>query len=363
MPVTIQRRDIPEIRDAILAAFPKYSRLKTGVQSVLKSIAPATEESAESTHLPLPNKGIYAQRVWDLVENWESFGRTADLIGGLARIVPNPQLRTVERRLLQMISIPVGITELQGFVYDCLGHEPALCWLDKLRARMNCVCRIDALGFNPPGLGTGFLIRRDLVLSAYHVVEHVESRPLLAETVHCRFDCFDEKAATTTKGGRLVKLMWPGWFRAKSVPGPLEKYPGGAEPTAAELDFVLLRLAEPAGDDTIGASGKRDVIPLATTLPAEGHPLLVLQHPNRAALRLSFGSITGSNQAGTRLRHSAATEQGASGAPCLNQQLELMGLHNAARYPSHGALASYNTAVPIALIIADLAGKGERLGA
>jgi hypothetical protein len=363
MTISISQTNILAVRDAVLSAFPRYTDLKPVLQGLLKTLLPAETDSTERNKLRLISKEPYEGCVWRLVETWNAHGRIADLIGGLLRIVPNPQLRLLERHLLRMLPISSGITELQGFLRDGLGHEPALCWLERLRARMRCVCRIDALGFNPPGLGTGFLIQQDLVLSAYHVVEQVTTQPLLAENLHCRFDCVDELAASTPKGGRLVKLMVPGWSRAKSPPGPSEQYPGGAEPSKRELDFVLLRLTEPAADDPVGESGKRGVIPLAKTALDKDHPLLVLQHPNRAALRLSIGSVIGRNGKGTRLHHSAATEQGASGAPCLNQQLELVALHNAARYNTRGALAEYNTAVPIPLITEDLARHGLRLGA
>jgi S1-C subfamily serine protease len=140
----------------------------------------------------------------------------------------------------------------------------------------------------------------------------------------------------------VVPLSLPQAVRAKSPAGGVELTAGGGEPTPNELDFALLKLEIPI-----------DAEPLRVSAGAASvnHTIVVLQHPRRAPLRIAFGRITGFNPTGTRLRHNAATERGSSGAPCLNEDLDVVGLHNATRYPVTGPLADYNTAVPMQSLV------------
>jgi S1-C subfamily serine protease len=244
---------------------------------------------------------------------------------------------------------------LQGIVAEHLTHVNAAEWVTTLLQRMRAVCRIDFNGFEPPGVGTGFLVRRDLVLTAYHVVERLISRAgsidaaLFAETAFCRFEYLNDG----DRAGTVVKFMRPQWRMASSPPGGIEKIVGGAEPGENELDFALIRL-----DRDVEA----EPFAFATTGAVEPDPLIVLQHPRRAPLRVAFGQMTAFNPNGTRLRHNAGTEAGSSGAPCLNQTLEVVGLHNATRYLPHGVLADYNTAVPILRIEQALLAKNIHIG-
>jgi hypothetical protein len=92
--------------------------------------------------------------------------------------------------------------------------------------------------------------------------------------------------------------------------------------------------------------------------------LWLFQHPQddtdltrrrQLPMKLADGKVLGFVGGGIRLRHDAKTLPGSSGAPCCNAQLTPVALHHAGDprdWPGyHG---SYNQAVPLALIVADL---------
>jgi hypothetical protein len=66
----------------------------------------------------------------------------------------------------------------------------------------------------------------------------------------------------------------------------------------------------------------------------------------RARLKLSFGTVLGFDTTGTRVRYDTDTDFGSSGAPCFNEGLELVAMHQMAE-PSRpgGRVAKCNQGV------------------
>lgn len=343
MPVKLKPAEIARVSNAIIGTFPDPAQLRSALQPILGTVGP--EAGAD---LDLPG-GAYFHSAWKLVEKWNARGLITDLVGGLRRAAPHsPDFKRLQREWFSTTSADTETVELQGFVKPWLGHLPADAWLDELRRRMRAVCRVEFAGYDPPGVGTGFLIDKNLVLTAHHVVEMMSRQPLLADDAICRFECLND----VDKCGVAVRLRRPKFREDESPPGGNELTPGGAEPTPDELDYSLLRL-----EHSIDA----EPFHVAPAAAAIDDPIVVLQHPRRAPLRISLGRVSGFNAGQTRLKHGAATEKGSSGAPCLNQDLQLVGLHNAARYSIGNELADYNTAVPISPIATAVAAKGFRL--
>jgi S1-C subfamily serine protease len=342
MPVKLQLNELVSMRDAILGTFPSHDQVANLVDGLCGDL------DYSDPCLALPS-GIFKNAVWQLVTTWNARGLIANLIGGLARAAPfSPDLSNILVHKLR--SLPaVETAALQGLVSDRLPHLNAVEWLNTISSRMCAVCRVDFNAFSSPGVGTGFLVSPDLILTAHHVVENLNPGQLLVETAACRFEYLNDSNRT----GKVVPFMLPQWRVAFSLPGGIEKSAGGAEPGPDELDFALVRL-----DREVGVEPFRFASDAAKT----DDPCIVLQHPRRAPLQVAFGQVTAFNATGTRMRHNAGTEAGSSGAPCLNQKLEVIALHNATRYPPHGALADYNTAVPILRIKALLDSKNIAIG-
>jgi hypothetical protein len=111
------------------------------------------------------------------------------------------------------------------------------------------------------------------------------------------------------------------------------------------LDYALLRLSSPAGT-------RRGWIDIKSDAPKPGPnaPLLIVQHPAAAPLKLAMDTeaVIGEMFGGLRLRYRTNTDHGSSGAPCLAMDWSLVALHHLGD-PALGP-PIFNQGVPIGLI-------------
>jgi hypothetical protein len=199
-----------------------------------------------------------------------------------------------------------------------------------------------------------------LVLTNWHVLKRVIEAPPAAKELRFRFDLLDSAAAADA-AGRVARAKANGSPVLRSSPAAGVELPGGSgEPTIQQLDYALVRLDERVGDDPAPGPGTRGHIGLKKTIPAAtaGSALMVLQHPLRGELQFAIGTLLGPNETGSRLRHTASTQDGSSGSPVLDASLAAIALHNGTRPGTPRSAQEFNTAVPLAHIIADLAGAG-----
>jgi hypothetical protein len=213
--------------------------------------------------------------------------------------------------------------------------------------------------------GTGFLFGGpDVVMTNYHVMEAVikgenkektaEGHSAKAKNVQCRFDLKRTSNGTVLNPGVTFKLA-DDWLIDQSPNYPLDQLPPNDH-----LDYALIRLASPAGDDTVGqknnqAGEKRGYIslPSAHFNPAKGSGLSIMQHPQGLPLKLVLDSdgVMGLNENATRLRYKTNTEKGSSGSPCFTFKWELVALHHSGDPdfdPAHKP--TYNEGIPMTAI-------------
>ena len=119
--------------------------------------------------------------------------------------------------------------------------------------------------------------------------------------------------------------------------------------------MLLIRLAEPVGQDPLSGA-LRGHVPIDESENAGQHlsPLVVLQHPLGASLQVCLGAFDQPNANGTRLAHTATTQTGSSGSPCLSMELKAVGLHN-------GGTGGRNSAIPLPLIVESINKNGTVL--
>jgi hypothetical protein len=229
-------------------------------------------------------------------------------------------------------------------------------WSQKLSEISAQVCQILLHG---QPLGTGFLVGPDLVLTAYHLVEHAGPKSDLA----CRFD-YSVAPDRTVFMGITVPVHKEGWLADYSpyAQSDLSETPTEILPTQDQLDYALLRLERKFAEEplTQGAqtpeARRRGFLPLPEMDPAVvflDAPLLILQYPHGQPLKVAMDTNTALawNGNGTRLRYRTQTEAGSSGAPCFDFEWNLLALHHAGR-------PTYSEGVPIARIRRRLAAKG-----
>jgi SLOG cluster2/Trypsin-like peptidase domain/Effector-associated domain 1 len=230
-----------------------------------------------------------------------------------------------------------------------------------------CVCAVEDIN---GGRGTGWLVAPDIVITNYHVVEKFINGQATAADLRCRFDFKVMDGASSA--GRSVKLAnGNAWCIASRPFGPSDFSASATEWERHQLDYALLRLAEPVGDQPVGENSEVDA-PKRGWITIQSHPpmvekgdrIWVFQHPQddsdprkrrQLPMKLADGRVLGFAGAGIRLRHDASTLKGSSGSPCCNIQLVPVALHHAGDprdWPDyHG---EYNQAIPLALIVADL---------
>lgn len=222
-----------------------------------------------------------------------------------------------------------------------------------LAAHSRRVCRIQ-FGHTP--MGTGFLIGRDLVLTNHHVLTAVFNGQVAATQVRCVFDVIGPEGSTPTRACALAAT----WDVAHSPPSSVDLLadPKTKDPGMDELDFAVVRLAEPVGDDA-GSAGPRGWLSLPDTFYVQrGDPLVILQHPRGQALHVAVDTeaILAVNGSENRVRYRTNTEPGSSGSPCFDLSLKmLLALHHSG---DPGFRPIYNEGIPIHRIRQRLSAAG-----
>ncbi|MFO0614789.1 MAG: serine protease [Polyangiaceae bacterium] len=178
------------------------------------------------------------------------------------------------------------------------------------------VCRI--MASSPTGMthvGTGFLIDKNHVLTAQHVLAQI--RKLRADA-KCVFE-----------GEPAIKAE----ERLSRPPSVADTRPGAPAPVASELDFALLRLASPSSCRPLELGDS----------PGPAAPVSVLHYPGKLAeLAISAGTTSHASTP-LRTRYDASTEGGSSGAPVVDGQGRVVAIHHAGSV-SHPGL---NQGIPI----------------
>lgn len=231
----------------------------------------------------------------------------------------------------------------------------------------SCVCAVED---TDGGLGTGWLVAPDLVITNYHVVEKFLEGGAAATDLRCRFD-FKVMDGAIQAGRRVQLASGNRWCIASRPYGPSDLSASATEWEPHQLDYALLRLAEPVGDQPIGEKSetgapKRGWITVQSNPPTiqRGDRIWLLQHPQddsdparrrQLPMKLADGKVVGFAGAGIRVRHDARTLKGSSGSPCCNVELVPVALHHAGDprdWPAYRG--EYNQAIPLAQIVADL---------
>jgi V8-like Glu-specific endopeptidase len=296
-----------EIREALVAAFPMPKDLRMLTDDVL--------------NVPLQNvTGInndMETMVFDLIGWAQARGRLTELVIGAAAVNSGAApLQTLASQFQFVAAVP---GEVERIVLADVPFENVGQWLDTLSRLRRAVCRVEPQPSpDISGYGTGFLVAPDVVMTNFHVIQpFLKSK---TDSVVVRFDYETGPDGVTVSGGRTCRLAAE-W---RLIDSPLK-----------ELDFALVRLAEPAGEDAV-AGGKRGALRLVRKTLSAGSPLIILQHPDAKPLKLAIGSVVNPDAAPNRVSYTVNTEPGSSGSPCFNTGLDLVALHHWGSEPNRG---------------------------
>lgn len=217
----------------------------------------------------------------------------------------------------------------------------------------SCVCKIES---NGNALGTGFLIGADLVMTNYHVMQRVIDDPSLSGGICCRFD-YKMLRDGSRQAGVEFPLHLSEWNVCFSKYSGAEKrgQPDAELPTVDELDYSVIRLAEPAGEKPIGpGTSARGWVRFPEELPQLNPPvpMIIAQHPDGAPMKLAMDTngVKSVNGNGTRVRYDTTTEPGSSGSPCFSFDWTPFALHHYGDPSSDFNGPQFNQGVPFAMI-------------
>ena len=243
------------------------------------------------------------------------------------------------------LSPPSGGPGLQRIVKPKLPFLNIQVWLDRFETIKRQVCRVEV---DQAGIGTGFLVGPDAVLTNWHVVREARRRGA-ADKLACRFD-YRRLTDNTVDPGTLLPVTAVLDERPCSA-AELTANPDDPAPQPGELDYALLHLSSPTPD--------RGALRLVDPPPAgAGASLIIVQHPEGDPLRFAIDTdaVQGLVHDGLRLRYATNTAPGSSGSPCFDLDWNLLALHHLGD-PRAGPV-TFNQGIPIGLIRASVAERG-----
>jgi hypothetical protein len=202
-------------------------------------------------------------------------------------------------------------------------------------------------------VGTGVLVREDLVLTAAHVIGN--QALTAAKSIAIVFDSEERPGRSQAETGIKVPVAHIVWG---SPPTRAEEMGTAGEDWNApleNLDFALLQLAMsvpvPAAWGAVAKNSARGYYLLhLETYPFESASTLMLaQYSLGGFLKLSYINHPPQvNSAGTRIRYRCNTGLGSSGAPIVDTRGTLVAIH-------HGSGGGVNEGIPISAIARNLA--------
>lgn len=180
-------------------------------------------------------------------------------------------------------------------------------------------------------VGTGFLVGdRNYLLTCYHCIKgSIQCNTL---TASFNYELDENSNGRTAQNYGCVRIVCQD----------------------SALDYTLIEL----DGDAVATYGS---LPLIASTLSDGDPLRVIQHPGGRRKEISVAGCYVWNAVApnpTRFEHECDAEGGSSGSPVLNEDLNVVGLHNGSGIgdvcPNRGVLMKY--------IVADIAAKGVDIG-
>ncbi len=347
--------DIEALSQALRKAFP--------IQRLRELFAFRLDKRLEDYSLG----GDYKEVIFDVIMAAEAEGWTAELVVVARQSNPgNAALQACAERVHLGASTPT----LERIVK---ADNPFLD-VERFRTRLGRietqVCRIEIPTPRGTAYGTGFLVAPDVLVTNHHVMDVVIGGQVRPEAALFRFD-YKRLSNDVVTEGVVFRLAPDDWLVDASPPSPVdaEREPKSGVPNPDELDYAIVRLTDapgshPAGDRADPSAPARGWIDCSRSMPATPQsPLLIMQHPSAAPLKLALDmrAVVGQNANGTRLTYNVNTEGGSSGAPCFDANWDLVALHHSGD-PNFdpGHQATYNEGIPIGAILQLLEARGKR---
>ena len=256
-----------QLTEALEQAYPSYQQLEMMVRHRLD----LNLQSVSSSF----NKLNYV--AFELIKSRQAAGELLRLVAAAQASQPNnPRLAAVASALGLAADAPPR-AELEKIVKKTSVPFDIAVWRERMAAREVCVCRMEVPVAGGTSFGTGFLVGPDLVLTNHHVIDGVTDPAAIV----VRFDYKARAGGGTISPGVEVHLAAE-WLVDSSPHSPvdLEGLPKQGVPDPEQLDYALLRLADPVGDAAdSGREGGRARRPATRLDRAADEALAVCREP------------------------------------------------------------------------------------
>jgi len=347
-----KRTDLLEkevLKEAMLRAYPDKPSLN-GLIRGLFGIAPHAVHKSELS---------LVHRSWEVVDWADGKMRIKELVEFIVR--RNPELAPILRSFDLEVELSPdvafqgssGLDNLERSTADQNGTFRYGPLLEQSIAIRGQVCYISG-----SKTGTGFLVAADLVLTNYHVVQNEVVGLKPPSELLLRFDYLSE----FDRGIGVRVAATSEWCVARSPYAPGDAVEAGRAPAVSELDYALLRLADPVGRTRTRDNRERGWIELSQLkpVPRVNQTVNVIQHPNNEPLSFAAGRSSGITANGLRFHYQAETKGGSSGSPVFAADMSVVGLHQAGAPGNQNEPGEYNQGIPLGLIMSDLESKRLR---
>ena len=309
----------------------------------------------------------YKEIMFEVITAAEAEGWTAELIQAARE--SNPGSAALQA-LAQEVDLASAPSTLERTIKERNPYLDVEIFRTRLGQLETQVCRIEIPTPKGTVFGTGFLLGPEVVMTNHHVMDIVISGKAKPEAAIFRFD-YKRLSDAVLSEGAVYKLATADWLIDSSPPSDVDskREPKPGVPKPDELDYAIVRLQGAPGSTPAGQKpdpkdpprGWINVEKSAHAAPAS--PLLIMQHPDAAPLKLALdmSGVIGENTNGTRLKYTVNTEGGSSGAPCFNADWDLVALHHSGD-PNFDSdhKPEYNEGIPIEAILHLLAARGKR---
>lgn len=250
-----------------------------------------------------------------------------------------------------MLDRTSGFGLMQAMTNQQRGFMDASILMPMLQASNACAIVFEA----GEQIGTAFLVRPDLVMTAAHVVMAANGASW-AHTLRPDLQ-FSFKARENRSADERVKVLpAPNALVDHSPPHgtpPNRLVQSLVSPADKRLDYALIRLAQ-----RVEHVSPIDVDPPATV--AMGLPCWAFGYPGGNALKMDVDVVTNDQPGGNRWLHTANAAPGMSGGCCINHLGRLAGIHEGAITTTRAGVSSVqNRGIGIAAIRAAQTAAGK----
>lgn len=301
------------LREALLTAFPTQTQFRMMISDAL---------DRNLDHIALGDN--LSEIVFKTIEQAEAGGWLAALIDGSAEAAPETPLAHLSVDLLAPLkSAGMQAGSLERVIHDRAPFVHVEVMIDFFKRTIRRVCLLECAGAPQ---GTAFLVGPDVLMTCHHVVKPFLQPGLPA--LDARFDYHAGPDGKSVGAGTLRKLV--SVVPLASAPwSPADIGLSTAEPEPEDLDFALLKLDSPVGNEVLNGE-KRGWVRMVSPSPviATRDIVWIVQHPDGEPLRLTVDAVLRVNDSRTRVYYAANTKGGSSGSPCFDSNRSLVAMHH-----------------------------------